>query len=70
MRKTVEPPPSTQCGQCGGQLKLKRVDVGHSVLGLNCNIFFCTACDRECSHVAPRDLYAAHQAMPQRGLRG
>jgi hypothetical protein len=58
MRKTVEPPPSSQCDRCGGQLKLKRVDAAHAVLGLSSTIYVCGTCGTERAFVSQRDNYA------------
>jgi len=58
MRKTVEPPPSSQCDCCGGQLKLKRIDAAHAMLGLSSTIYVCGSCGKERAFVSRQDNYA------------
>jgi uncharacterized protein with PIN domain len=58
MRKTVEPPPSSRCDRCGGQLKLKRVDAAHAALGLSSTIYVCGSCGSERAFVSHQDNYA------------
>jgi transposase len=69
VRRIVEPPPSSLCDRCGGQLKLKRIDTANSVLGLNRQIFACAKCGNERLFVAQRDLYASQAAAEQRLMR-
>ena len=47
MRTTVEPPPTSRCDHCGGQLTLVRVEPAHSALGTKTNVFACASCGQE-----------------------
>jgi hypothetical protein len=70
MRKTVEPPPSSQCDRCGGQLKLKRVDAAHVVLGLSSTIYVCGTCGTERAFVKQRRAFwSAIGHLPHRSAK-
>jgi hypothetical protein len=69
MRNTVEPPPTSRCDACGGQLTLKRVDAAHSIFGTNSNVFVCTTCGRERKFVVRYDPNAARPMTPQSRYR-
>jgi hypothetical protein len=69
VRRIVEPPPSSQCDRCGGQLKLHRIDTASSVPGLNRQIFACAKCGNERLFVAQQDLYTSRSASEQRMIR-
>jgi uncharacterized protein with PIN domain len=47
MRTLVEPPPSSRCVHCGGELRLKQVEVANRTLDLESEIFVCIKCGRE-----------------------
>jgi hypothetical protein len=66
VRRIVEPPPSSQCDGCGGQLKLKRVETNGTCLALTKNIFACTKCGKERLFVTQQDLYASGSVSRQR----
>jgi hypothetical protein len=66
MRRIVEPPPSSQCDGCGGQLKLKRVETNGTCLALAKNIFACEKCGKERLFVTQQDLYASGSVSRQR----
>ena len=55
MRNTVEPPPTSRCDRCGGQLTLKRIEPDHSLRGSSTNVFACGTCGNECSFVVQHD---------------
>jgi hypothetical protein len=42
MRTLVQPPPSTQCDHCGGELRLKLVEPANRTLDLENEIFVCS----------------------------
>ena len=69
MRRTVEPPPSTQCDRCKGQLKLKRVDANLVAPGQKSSIFACANCGTERTHIAHHDLYASRSMSERRFMR-
>lgn len=55
MRNTVEPPPTSLCDRCGGQLTLVRVEPAHSALGTKTNVFACAGCGQERSFLVHQD---------------
>jgi hypothetical protein len=59
MRTLVQPPPSTHCDLCGGELRLKLVEPANRTLDLEIEIFVCVNCGRELSCVVDHDKYAA-----------
>jgi Zn finger protein HypA/HybF involved in hydrogenase expression len=66
MRKIVEPPPTSQCEQCGGPLTLKGVNVAQSALGLVSQVYVCEKCKAERAFVAAGDTYAPRTNNEQR----
>jgi hypothetical protein len=70
MRTLVQPPPSTHCDLCGGELRLKLVEPANRILNLQSEIFVCTNCGRELSYIVEHDKYAGHTAtgMPHTKL--
>jgi len=52
MRTLVEPPPSSHCDVCGGELRLKQIEAANRTLGLDNEIFVCVKCYREHSCTA------------------
>lgn len=63
MRTLVQPPPSTHCDLCGGELRLKRVEPANRSLDLENKVFVCASCGRELSCIVDHDKYAAHQGF-------
>jgi len=47
MRTLVEPPPSSRCHLCGGELRLKRIESASRTLDLDNEIFVCAKCGHE-----------------------
>jgi len=47
MRTLVEPPPSSRCDLCGGELRLKKIESANSILDMDNEIFVCIKCGRE-----------------------
>jgi uncharacterized protein with PIN domain len=47
MRTLVEPPPSSRCDICGGELRLKQIESANRTLDLDNEIFVCVKCGRE-----------------------
>jgi hypothetical protein len=47
MRTLVEPPPSSHCDVCGGELRLKQIESADPTLDLDNEIFVCAKCSRE-----------------------
>ena len=50
MRTLVDPPPSSHCGLCGGELLLKQIESANRTLDLDNEIFVCAKCGREQSY--------------------
>ena len=50
MRTFVEPPPSSRCKFCGGELRLKLIESANPNLALDNEIFVCVNCGREQSY--------------------
>jgi hypothetical protein len=59
MRTLVQPPPSSHCDLCDGELRLKLIESANRALDLDREIFVCVKCGREQSitvsheHTAP-----------------
>ena len=47
MRILVEPPPSSRCEFCGGELRLKLVEPANPAIGMDHELFVCVNCERE-----------------------
>lgn len=60
MRPLVQPPPSTHCDRCGGELRLKRVESADRDFDLENEVFVCVKCGRELSCIVHHDKYVAH----------
>jgi rRNA maturation endonuclease Nob1 len=60
MRTLIEPPPSTHCDRCGGELRLKQVESANRAMDLENEIFACAICGQELSFMVHHDKYAAH----------
>jgi DNA-directed RNA polymerase subunit RPC12/RpoP len=56
----MQPPPTTRCDHCGGELLLKLVESANRALDLENEIFVCASCGREISFTVNHDRYAAH----------
>jgi uncharacterized protein with PIN domain len=44
MRNFVQPPPSSHCALCNGELRLKRIEPADLVFELGAEIFVCAKC--------------------------
>jgi hypothetical protein len=60
MRTLVEPPPSSHCDHCGGELRLKLIEPGDKELDLEFKIFVCANCGRELSCTVPHEPMTPH----------
>jgi hypothetical protein len=63
MRPLVEPPPSSRCNLCGGELLLKRIEVANRTLDLDKQIFVCANCSREESYLVVHDHNTPHSKV-------
>jgi uncharacterized protein with PIN domain len=64
MRALVEPPPSSRCNLCGGELLLKRIELANRTLGLDNQIFVCANCGREESYIVAHGHNTPHSKWP------
>ena len=55
MRTLVEPPPSSRCDLCGGELRLKLIESADRTLDLDNEIFVCVKCGHEQSYTVSHD---------------
>ena len=55
MRALVEPPPSSRCDLCGGELRLKLIESANLTLDLDNEICVCVMCLREQSYTVSHD---------------
>jgi uncharacterized protein with PIN domain len=60
MRTLVEPPPSTRCDLCGGELRLKQIESANVTLDLDNEIFVCAKCGREQSYTVNHNHSVRH----------
>jgi len=60
MRTMTKPPPSSRCEQCGGELRLKRIEAADRGLDLEYEIFVCVDCRREQSLTVNHDRKMPH----------
>jgi uncharacterized protein with PIN domain len=60
MRTLVQPPPTSHCEICHGELQLKWTEPAAPSVELDVEIFVCTKCSHEQSYWVGHDLYAAH----------
>jgi hypothetical protein len=67
MRAFVEPPPSSRCDLCGGELRLKLIDACNPTLGMKNELFVCAKCGCERAWRKPRpvrvDAYRAINSL-------
>ena len=60
MRTITQPPPSSRCDKCGGELRLKSVEVAERGLSLENEIFVCANCGLEQSLTVNHDRKIPH----------
>jgi hypothetical protein len=65
MRTLIEPPPSSHCHLCGGELQLKLIKSANHVFALDSEIFVCIKCGREQSCTVSHDHYGRHMPDPK-----
>jgi hypothetical protein len=68
MRKLVEPPPSTRCSFCDGELLLMAIKPDDPTFDIEVQEFVCANCGQKHSRKVIHDPYTAHTAegMPPR----
>ena len=60
MRAIVQPPPSSHCDQCGGDLRLKLIEAADHGLDVEYQIFVCANCGLELSLTVNHDEKMPH----------
>jgi uncharacterized protein with PIN domain len=65
MRTLVEPPPSSHCHLCGGELRLKLTESANRGFDLHREIFVCIKCGREQSCTVSHNHTARHMLDPK-----
>jgi hypothetical protein len=65
MRNLVEPPPSSHCGLCGGELRLKQIESANRSLDLDNEIFVWIKCGREQSCMVCHNHTVRHIPDPK-----
>jgi uncharacterized protein with PIN domain len=60
MRTVTQPPPSSRCDQCGGELRLKLIEPANRELDLEVEILVCVNCGYELSCIVPHNHTAPH----------
>jgi hypothetical protein len=65
MRTLVEPPPSSHCDICGGELRLKQIESANRALDLDNEIFVCAKCGREQSCTVSHNHNLRHMPDPK-----
>jgi hypothetical protein len=54
MRPLVEPLPSVRCCECHGELRFKKIETAHQIMGLDNRVYVCAECDGEQIYTVPR----------------
>jgi hypothetical protein len=65
MRTLVEPPPSSRCDRCGGELRLKQIESANRTLDLENEIFVCIVCCVEQSCTVSHNHNVRHMPEPK-----
>jgi hypothetical protein len=64
MRPLVAPPPTLHCDRCGGELRLKQLELADQQWGRQSEVFVCVNCGRQRSFTVSVDPYTASAASP------
>jgi hypothetical protein len=70
MRNLVQPPPTSHCDLCHGELRLKRVEPTDEPLDLDTETWVCARCGHEQAYVVSHNHYAAHATNKVRPVQG
>jgi hypothetical protein len=65
MRTLVEPPPSSRCDKCGGELRLKLIESASHILDLDNQIFVCAKCGGGQLCTVSHNLNVRHMPDPK-----
>ena len=62
MRNLVQPPPSSHCVLCHGELRLKLIEPDGPALELDVETLVCAKCGHEQTYRVSHNHYSAHTA--------
>jgi uncharacterized protein with PIN domain len=65
MRTLVQPPPSSRCELCEGELRLKSIDSTNRTLDLDSEVFVCVKCGHEQSWTMIHNHNVPHMPDPK-----
>ena len=65
MRTLVEPPPSSRCDKCGGELRLKLIEPANRTHDLDNQIFVCAKCGGGQLCTVSHNLNVRHMLDPK-----
>ncbi len=65
MRTLVEPPPSSRCDICGGELQLKQIEPANRTLDLDNEVFVCIECGRDQACTVSHNQNVRHTPDPK-----
>jgi hypothetical protein len=63
MRTLTQPPPTSRCDLCGGELRLKLVEPANRAFDLEYEIFVCASCGHDQSYIVAQDHYVPHSKV-------
>ena len=63
MRTVTQPPPSSRCDQCGGELRLKLIEPANRELDWEDEILVCASCGREQSYIVKHNHNMPHSKV-------
>ena len=62
-RTLIEPPPSSRCKFCGGELRLKLIEPANRELDLEDEILVCEKCGQEQSYIVKHNHNKPHSKV-------
>ena len=62
-RTLIEPPPSSHCDLCGGELRLKLIEPANRELDLEDEILVCVNCGREQAYIVKHNHDKPHSKV-------
>ena len=61
----VQPPPSSHCELCGGELRLNQVESANRALDLESEILVCVKCGHEQAYIVSHNHTVCHMSDPK-----
>jgi hypothetical protein len=65
MRTITQPPPSSRCELCGGELRLMQVESANRALDLESEILVCVKCGHEQAYIVSHNHTVCHMSDPK-----